>query len=107
MTFINVVVHTCEDLNYRVYMQHEFTLLGIDELLEKLEEAAQDFPALHKQIKAYQDNYFNVAALVSCWMQHAMDTIGTQLFVLCRDLFRGTLVLSSIHVHSQAGGCVL
>lgn len=65
MTFINVVVHTCEDLNYRVYMQHEFTLLGIDKLLEELEEASLDFPALHKQIKAYQDNYFNVAALVS------------------------------------------
>ena len=66
MTFINVVVHTCEDLNYRVYMQHEFTLLGINELLEELEEPSQDFPALHKQIKAYQDNHFNVAALVSC-----------------------------------------
>lgn len=65
MTFINVVVHTCEDLNYRVYMQHEFTLLGIDKLLEELEGASEDFPTLHKQIKAYQDNYFNVATLVS------------------------------------------
>ena len=69
MTFINVVVHTCENLNYRVYMQHEFSLLGIDELLEEIEEASQDFPALHKQIKAYQDNYFNVAALVSCCVE--------------------------------------
>ena len=64
MNFINVVVHTTEDLNYRVYLQHEFSLLGIDEYLEDLEARSRDFPNLTRQIKAYQDNYFNVDILV-------------------------------------------
>jgi hypothetical protein len=64
MNFINVVVHTTEDLNYRVYLQHEFSLLGIDDFLEDLEARSADLPTLKKQIKAYQENYFNVAILV-------------------------------------------
>ena len=34
MNFINVVVHSAESLNYRVHLQHEFTLLGLDDYLE-------------------------------------------------------------------------
>jgi len=34
MQFINIVVHSVEDMNYRVHLQHEFTLLGLDEYLE-------------------------------------------------------------------------
>ena len=32
--FINVIVHSAEDMNFRVHLQHEFTLLGLDEFLE-------------------------------------------------------------------------
>nr|WAW84859.1 formin-like 1 [Halisarca dujardinii] len=64
MNFINVVVHTTEDLNYRVYLQHEFSLLGIDDFLEELEARSREIPDLKKQIKAYQENYFNVAILL-------------------------------------------
>uniref|UniRef100_A0A1I7ZN50 GBD/FH3 domain-containing protein n=1 Tax=Steinernema glaseri TaxID=37863 RepID=A0A1I7ZN50_9BILA len=34
--FINVVVHSTDDNTYRLALQHEFTQLGLDELLESL-----------------------------------------------------------------------
>jgi len=33
MQFINIAVHSVEDVNYRVHLQHEFTLLGLDSYL--------------------------------------------------------------------------
>jgi len=34
MNFINVIVHSAEDMNFRVHLQHEFTLLGLDDYIE-------------------------------------------------------------------------
>jgi len=34
MQFVNIVVHSVEDMNFRVHLQHEFTLLGLDHFLE-------------------------------------------------------------------------
>lgn len=34
MQFFNVLVHSVEDLNYRVFLQYEFTLVGLDDYLE-------------------------------------------------------------------------
>ena len=34
MNFINVVVHSAEDMNFQVHLQHEFSLLGLDDFLE-------------------------------------------------------------------------
>ena len=34
MQFVNIVVHSVEDMNFRVHLQHEFTLLGLDQFLE-------------------------------------------------------------------------
>ncbi len=34
MQFINIVVHSVENMNFRVYLQHEFTQLGLDSYLE-------------------------------------------------------------------------
>ena len=34
MNFINVIVHSAEDMNFRVHLQHEFTLLGLDGFIE-------------------------------------------------------------------------
>lgn len=34
MNFINVIVHSAEDMNFRVHLQYEFTLLGLDDHLE-------------------------------------------------------------------------
>ena len=36
MQFINIVVHSVEDMNFRVHLQYEFTQLALDDYLEKL-----------------------------------------------------------------------
>ena len=36
MQFVNIVVHSVDDMNFRVHLQYEFTKLGLDEYLEKL-----------------------------------------------------------------------
>lgn len=34
MQFINIVVHSVENMNFRVHLQYEFTNHGLDEYLE-------------------------------------------------------------------------
>lgn len=34
MQFVNIVVHSVENMNFRVHLQHEFTQAGLDEYLE-------------------------------------------------------------------------
>jgi len=34
MQFINIIVHSVQDMNYRVYLQEEFKLLGLDDCLK-------------------------------------------------------------------------
>ena len=34
MNFINVIVHSAEDMNFRVHLQYEFTEMGLEEYLE-------------------------------------------------------------------------
>lgn len=34
MQFINIVVHSVEDMNFRVHLQYEFTKLALDEYLD-------------------------------------------------------------------------
>lgn len=36
MQFVNIVVHSVEDMNFRVHLQYEFTSLKLDDYLEKL-----------------------------------------------------------------------
>lgn len=62
MQFVNIVVHSVEDMNYRVHLQYEFTALHLDEYLEKLRLTESE--ELHVQISAYLDNVFDVAALM-------------------------------------------
>uniref|UniRef100_A0A4W3HRQ2 Formin like 1 n=1 Tax=Callorhinchus milii TaxID=7868 RepID=A0A4W3HRQ2_CALMI len=52
MQFINIVVHSVEDMNFRVHLQFVFTALGLDKYLERL----------LVQIQAYLDNVFDVGA---------------------------------------------
>uniref|UniRef100_A0A4W3HV56 Formin like 1 n=1 Tax=Callorhinchus milii TaxID=7868 RepID=A0A4W3HV56_CALMI len=49
MQFINIVVHSVEDMNFRVHLQFVFTALGLDKYLERL----------LVQIQAYLDNVFD------------------------------------------------
>lgn len=62
MQFVNIVVHSVEDMNYRVHLQYEFTALGLDKYLEKLRLTESE--ELQVQISAYLDNVFDVAALM-------------------------------------------
>ncbi|XP_055360382.1 formin-like protein 1 isoform X3 [Betta splendens] len=62
MQFINIVVHSVENMNFRVYLQYEFTQHGLDDYLEKLKFTESD--KLSVQIQAYLDNLFDVGALL-------------------------------------------
>ncbi|XP_067825184.1 formin-like protein 1 isoform X2 [Heptranchias perlo] len=62
MQFINIVVHSVEDMNFRVHLQFEFTMLGLDEYLKKLKSSESE--RLQVQIQAYLDNVFDVGALL-------------------------------------------
>ncbi|XKL66225.1 hypothetical protein PGB90_009645 [Kerria lacca] len=62
MQFVNIVVHSVENMNFRVHLQYEFSKLGLDEYLEKLRHTESE--ELQVQISAYLDNVFDVAALM-------------------------------------------
>ncbi|EHB09271.1 Formin-like protein 1 [Heterocephalus glaber] len=62
MQFINIVVHSVENMNFRVFLQYEFTNLGLDLDLERLRLTESD--KLRVQIQAYLDNVFDVSALL-------------------------------------------
>uniref|UniRef100_A0A3P9JPL9 Formin-like 1a n=1 Tax=Oryzias latipes TaxID=8090 RepID=A0A3P9JPL9_ORYLA len=62
MQFINIVVHSVENMNFRVHLQYEFTHLGLDKYLESLKETESE--KLKVQIQAYLDNVLDVGALL-------------------------------------------
>ncbi|XP_063260108.1 formin-like protein 1 [Prinia subflava] len=62
MQFINIVVHSVENMNFRVFLQYEFTHLGLDQYLETLRLTESD--KLQVQIQAYLDNVFDVGAML-------------------------------------------
>ncbi|KAM3597884.1 uncharacterized protein V6R79_010690 [Siganus canaliculatus] len=62
MQFINIVVHSVENMNFRVHLQYEFTHLGLDKYLERLKPTESE--KLQVQIQAYLDNVLDVGALL-------------------------------------------
>ncbi|EEB13774.1 conserved hypothetical protein [Pediculus humanus corporis] len=62
MQFVNIIVHSVEDMNFRVHLQFEFTALGLDDYLEKLRLSESE--ELQVQISAYLDNVFDVNVLM-------------------------------------------
>lgn len=88
MQFINIVVHSVEDMNFRVHLQYDFTKLSLDDYLEvwkfskylafsltqkltslgfgfcpqRLKHTESD--KLKVQIQAYLDNLFDVGTLL-------------------------------------------
>ncbi|ESN99595.1 hypothetical protein HELRODRAFT_192864 [Helobdella robusta] len=62
MQFINIAVHSVEEMNYRVHLQHEFTLLGLDQYLNTLSNSESD--RLLTQVNAYMDNKIEVRLLL-------------------------------------------
>lgn len=41
MQFINIVVHSVENMNFRVHLQYEFTHHGLDDYLEVSDTESQ------------------------------------------------------------------
>ncbi|XP_034046531.1 formin-like protein 2 [Thalassophryne amazonica] len=62
MQFINIVVHSVENMNFRVHLQYEFTHLRLDHYLETLKNTESE--KLQVQIQAYLDNVLDVGALL-------------------------------------------
>ncbi|KAM9394005.1 formin-like protein 1 [Pholidichthys leucotaenia] len=62
MQFINIMVHSVENMNFRVHLQYEFTHLGLDKYLESLKLTESE--KLQVQIQAYLDNVLDVGALL-------------------------------------------
>ena len=57
MQFINIVVHSVEDMNFRVHLQYEFSQLGIDDYLEKLRHHESE--ELQVSFFCYKIKYFS------------------------------------------------
>jgi hypothetical protein len=62
MQFINIVVHSVEEMNFRVSLQWEFNTIGLDTYLERLE--SNESEELSVQISAYRENQFDVQELL-------------------------------------------
>ncbi|KAK3108690.1 hypothetical protein FSP39_013484 [Pinctada imbricata] len=62
MQFVNIVVHSVENMNFRVHLQYEFTHIGLDDYLNKLRHTESD--RLSVQVHAYLDNMIDVAQLL-------------------------------------------
>ncbi|XP_062388254.1 formin-like protein 1 [Sardina pilchardus] len=62
MQFINIVVHSVENMNFRVHLQYEFTQHSLDTYLEELKSTESE--KLQVQIQAYLDNVFDVGAML-------------------------------------------
>uniref|UniRef100_A0A671Y531 Formin like 1 n=1 Tax=Sparus aurata TaxID=8175 RepID=A0A671Y531_SPAAU len=62
MQFINIVVHSVENMNFRVHLQYEFTHLSLDKYLEV--SVSTESEKLQVQIQAYLDNVLDVGALL-------------------------------------------
>lgn len=63
MQFFNVLVHSVEDLNYRIFLQYELTMLGFDDYLDQL--SVEPSEQLQTQRKSYLDNMIDVATLIN------------------------------------------
>ncbi|XP_075415512.1 formin-like protein 1 isoform X2 [Tenrec ecaudatus] len=89
MQFINIVVHSVENMNFRVFLQYEFTHLGLDLYLERLRLTESD--KLQVQIQAYLDNVFDVGSLLedtetkNALLEH-MDELQEQVATLTERL---------------------
>ncbi|KAE9555097.1 hypothetical protein FO519_001672 [Halicephalobus sp. NKZ332] len=62
LQLINVLVHSVEDCNYRVSLQYEFTILGLDDYLSILEQNECESLIAHRH--SYQENFVDVQKLM-------------------------------------------
>lgn len=50
MQFINIMVHSVENMNFRVHLQYQFTCHGLDEYLEVALQSQSSFDSMQKQV---------------------------------------------------------
>jgi len=58
MQFVNIVVHSVEDMNFRVHLQYEFTKLGLDDYLEKLRHTESEELQVHNLL--YENKFIMI-----------------------------------------------
>lgn len=58
MQLINLIVHSVEDVNYRLYLQQEFSNLGFEDFLKDRED--EESEQIQTQVSAYQKNFINL-----------------------------------------------
>lgn len=50
MQFINIMVHSVENMNFRVHLQYQFTCHGLDEYLEVLLQSQSNFDSMLRRV---------------------------------------------------------
>uniref|UniRef100_A0A8C1ZVI1 Formin-like 1a n=1 Tax=Cyprinus carpio TaxID=7962 RepID=A0A8C1ZVI1_CYPCA len=114
MQFINIVVHSVENMNFRVHLQYEFTQLGLDQYLESLKEMESE--KLQVQIQAYLDNVFDVGALLEDAenkgeiMEHLTELQETNAqvnYTLWTQYNLHIIIYCIVHMPHVAGGLFL
>ena len=63
MKFINIVVHSTQNMNFRVHLQYELTLLGLDEFINKKLRLNEN-EKLQMEIQVYLDNQLDIEELI-------------------------------------------
>ncbi|KAI0984930.1 hypothetical protein GJ496_007462 [Pomphorhynchus laevis] len=62
--FVNIIVHSVRNMDYRVALQYEFASLGFTDCLTRLQIQFSDADHLQVQIQAYIDNCIDVNQLL-------------------------------------------
>ena len=79
MQFINIVVHSTEDMNFRVHLQHEFTLLALDKYLDV--SVFTVYTTFAKQVSQYMYNC-SAREVPGFWCIEQQD-VHTSVVILC------------------------
>lgn len=71
MQFINIVVHSVEDMNFRVALQWEFSNLGLEDCLDKLrnhesDELSVQISGKHKKTTDYSSSLESIESQFTC-----------------------------------------
>uniref|UniRef100_A0A5K3F2N6 Formin-like protein n=1 Tax=Mesocestoides corti TaxID=53468 RepID=A0A5K3F2N6_MESCO len=82
MQFINIVVHSTDDIAFRVFLQQEFTYHKLDEYLQRIYGKVGD--RLGRQLEAYLDNHVDVAMLLED--SQAKEALQAEVEMLDADL---------------------
>lgn len=63
LQFINLIIHSVNLMNYRVHLQYEFELLGLDLMLKHVKTI--DCDKIKLQLQAFEDNMMDVGVLMT------------------------------------------